>query len=173
MTGENSKKTPAGLPPSIQALEAAIVQAAAKPEAARHLLVKMTISGGLPEDRYEFSFEASGEGTIQCHMGCMPTKRKYKMRKAKMSAKDFANFLKKINVSNIMAASGPPVRIPPDSLVGRLEVSDGQNTVSAIFMADPGQAETAGFPMPPELAEVVDTIYDLAAKQLGAEKVRP
>ena len=59
--------------------------------------------------------------------------------------------------------------IPPCSLIGTLEVWDGRTMVRVIFMADPEQAKQAGHPVPADVKKAVDTIYGMAARQMGLE----
>jgi hypothetical protein len=40
-------------------------------------------------------------------------------------------------------------------------------------MADEGQAETAGYELPDDLRRAVDKIFEIGAKQVELESVRP
>lgn len=168
-----TKSTPKGAPSIFQNLDEQVQRAAAEPKAGGNIRIKMLIEGGVHEERYHFHFVASGEGEVECGMRCQLSDRAYDTRATEMSREEFAEILQKIRVPTLVESSQPDVPIPPCSLVGRLEISNGEQTMSAVFMADAGQAETAGYKMPPALAEIVERIYDLAERQLDAKDVRP
>lgn len=170
---DRRKTTPRGGPPIFQELEEQVQRAATDPGKAEYVRVKMVVDGGVEEEKYRFRFVASTEGEVECEMTCRLSDRNYETQTEKLSQKRLAKLFGAIDIPALVEARRPDINIPPCSLVGRLEVSNGEQTVTAIFMADAGQANTAGYSMPPALAEAAEVIYDLSAKQLGAKKVRP
>lgn len=85
-----------------------------------------------------------------------------------MSAADFERLLRSVDVRRLKEARRTRMpRIPPCSVLGRLEVFDGRERVEVVFMADPEQARQAGYRMPPVIARVTERIYAIAAQQLG------
>jgi hypothetical protein len=173
MASSNHKAAPGGVPASLRQLDAKVRQAAAARAALPELRVSMSVTGGVAGERYDFRCDVSGDGRVACQMSCELFQREYKARPAKIPQATVVELLRKINVEEMARASESQPPIPPDSLVGRLEISDGQQTFATVFMADPEQARTAGYEIPPELRQLIDTIYDLAAKQMNAEHVRP
>jgi hypothetical protein len=168
-----NKMTPGGLPPSIREVETIIQQAIEKPELGQNLRVEMTVSGGVAGEQYYFHFAASGENAVELEMKSELTEQIYQPQTGELPRKEFVELLKKVNLPEMYAFRAQQVPIPPDSLVGRLTISRGEEQMSVIFMADPGQAETAGFELPPDLAELVDSIYTLTSRRLKAKEVRP
>lgn len=170
---EINKKTPSGLPPHIREVETTIQQAIKKPELARNLRVEMTVSGGMAGEQYYFHYAASGEKAVEVEMRSDLAEKVYQPQTGELPQAEFVEILKKVNLPEMYAFRTQQAPIPPDSLVGRLTITRGEEQVSVIFMADPGQAETAGYELPSDLAELVDTIYTLGSRRLKAKEVRP
>jgi hypothetical protein len=85
---------------------------------------------------------------------------------------DFAALARAIDPAALLEADLPAPRFPPDSLVGRLEISDGEQTLTLFYMADPEQAQAAGFRPPAALARAIDAIYAQGARLLGSDDIR-
>jgi hypothetical protein len=58
-------------------------------------------------------------------------------------------------------------RIPPDSLVGKIEVSAEGAPFVIYYMADPGQSRDAGQPPPASVMRAVRAIYGTCERVLG------
>lgn len=170
---QEGKAQPAGTVEGYKELEAKLQQLQADPQAESDVRIEMSVSGGMPAERYEFHFVATSGGEGQCRLRCHLTERDYEAKSLQLSQEEMARMIGNVDAPQLMRSAAPQVQIPPDSLIGRLQISDGEQTAQFIFMADPGQAETAGYEMPPQLAQLTDTIYDMAQQQLGAEDVRP
>jgi len=167
MAAQN-KVSPQGAPPTPQATGPG-------ESGAPH--VRMTIDGGTHGEEYSFHFEASAGGAVACRFKSELSGRQMEDSVSRIEPVEFDRLLRSLSVSRLKAVRRrriPP--IPPCSLMGQLEVFDGQERVQVIFMADAEQAKQAGFRMPPAVARAVERIYTLAARQLGvkgAEGIRP
>lgn len=173
MAEDEVKRSPTAVPPAPLELAGKIQQAIEDAKARVDIHVRLNVEGGQHEERYEFRFDASGAGEIECGLKCKLSGRAYESKITKLTSRDFASLLQTIDTEKLAEASKVTPRIPPDSLVGRLQVTDGNQEVSIIFMADPEQAKTAGYEPPPQVAKVIDKIYKLGAKKLGTDNVRP
>jgi hypothetical protein len=152
MSDEDAKAFPQGPPPEPSELAERFDRAVKEPEVRREFQIRLNVEGGHAGERYEFRFHASGTGDAEVSL---------------------VDNLRERRRETLLEASRSRPRIPPGSVVGRLEVGDGRQEISVLFMADPGQAESAGYRMPPELAEILQRLYDLGAKHLGEKDVRP
>jgi hypothetical protein len=170
---ESAKSYPAGAPVSPAQLAQTLKQAVKDPEARAPISVRLDIEGGQREDRYEFHFAAAGSGEAEAALLCNLRGRVFEPRRAQLDEGELAGLLETIDARSLAEASKARARIPPDSLVGRLRVSDGRQEMIVFFMADPEQARTAGYEPPAGIARVVDQIYALGAKALETEDVRP
>jgi hypothetical protein len=128
----------------------------------------MTIDGGGHGERYSFHFEVSASGTVKCRFGSDLAGRRLGAPADRTKPVDLDDLLRRLDVSRLkqLRQARMPA-IPPCSLVGRLEVFDGEQQLQIVFMADEGQARQAGYRMPPAVARAVDVLYDLGAKCLG------
>jgi hypothetical protein len=169
----NAKATPGGTPPDPIPLAAKVGAARVAPEDPTRLRVTLDVEGGSVDDHYEFHFEGTGVGDIQVEVTDRLRQLEIPLRVGQVDAGDMTEVLTSIDVGQIMALSRRLPPIPPDSTVGILRISDGEQEVSVPFMADEGQAETAGFELPEELRRAVDTIYEIGAKQLEVTSVKP
>jgi len=176
VNGESShtgKQEPTAAPSVPGTLVRKVSAGVSDPDSARDLRVALWVEGGAPSERYEFSFEAAGSGEASAGMRNEATGREARARTIELERGDFTDLLRTLDVRNLIRLAGRPQRIPPDSVIGRLEISDGEQRVSSVFMADPEQAKDAGYEVPQAVADAVDRIYDLAARQLDEKDLRP
>jgi hypothetical protein len=171
-SNHTGKDQPAAAPSVPGELVKKVSEGISDPERARDLRVALWVEGGAPSERYEFHFEASGSGEARAGMKNEATGREAKPRTIELEPSDFSDLLRTLDVRRLIRAAGQQQRIPPDSVIGRLEISDGEQRVSTVFMADAEQAKDAGYELPREVAQAVDRIYDLAARQLDEKDVR-
>jgi len=166
------KFTPAGVPSVPAELAKSIEGAIQHPERFQGIQIRMTIEGGQAEERYAFHFEASSEGLLISRMSCRLTGREARARSRTLSRAEFVDLLRHADIAKLVHVGRPLARVPPCSLLGRIEITDGIQRVSFLFMADPGQAEQAGMEPPPELARLVDRIFEVSAKHMDVADTR-
>jgi hypothetical protein len=164
--------TPQQIPPAIEEARAELQSALRDPSRLRDVRVRLTISGGLPEERYELRFRAEG-GKVDCALAQAQTGAKSQAESHELSERELVELFQRMDLVQLLKGDVPRPRIPPDSLVGRLELSVGREPVSLYFMADPGQARDAGFEPPPALAKAIDAIYGICGRTLGIEHLAP
>jgi hypothetical protein len=148
-------------------------RALADPEQAQNVRLRLEVSGGTHGERYDLRFDSAGDGTARLSLMDEMTDRRYDGRTVKLPPDSIRQLFSQVDVSAVVAYAQAHVPIPPCSLVGRLEIVHGDRVFSTVFMADEEQAKTAGFRLPPQTQQVVNAIYDLAARQMGAENIRP
>ncbi len=169
---DNAKATPGGTPPDPMPLAAKVGAARVAPKEPSRLRVTLDVEGGSVDDRYEFHFEGTGAGDIQVGVKDLLRQLEIPTRVGHVEAGEMTEVLTSIDIGQVIAVSRGLPPIPPDSTVGILRISDGEQEVSVPFMADDGQAETAGFELPEDLRRAVNTIYEIGAKQLEMKSVR-
>lgn len=167
------KEQPAAAPSVPGELVKKVAQGISDPENAPDLRVALWVEGGVHSERYEFHFEASGSGEGFARLRNELTGRQAEPRTFELEPSDFSDLLRTLDVRRLIRAAEQQPRIPPDSVIGRLEISDSEQRVSTVFMADAEQAKDAGYELPREVAHAVDWIYDLAARKLDEKDVRP
>ena len=64
-------------------------------------------------------------------------------------------------------------RFLPDTLVGKLEISDGNSRQRWYFAADPDQASVQQMQTPPAVAKAADAIYAAGGRLMGMRSVKP
>jgi hypothetical protein len=161
--------TPSG-PESLAMKVGAVNQAPADPN---ELRITLDIEGGSPADRYELHVAATGSGDVESGMKDRLRQLDLAPRVGQAQTEEVAEVLKRLDVAQMIALRSETPPIPPDSTVGVITISDGSQEVSIPFMADPGQAEAAGFELPADLAQAIEAIYEIAARQLDVETVKP
>lgn len=166
--------TPQQGPPAVEEARAELQSALYDSSRRRDIRVRLTISGGLPEERYELGFLAQS-GKVNCSLARAEDADGKQAKSKDLSDRELDELFERMNLSQLLKADLPQPRIPPDSLVGRLELSadQDQRPMTVYFMADPGQAADAGFEPPPALARVVDAIYGICGRMLGIKRLAP
>jgi hypothetical protein len=173
MSTQGSKSGPAGIPTSPVRLEDVLRRAADGEPVGPDVRIGLDVEGGHRDERYEFHFLASGAGEAEAELHDNLAGRQVPRKMASLEPSEFADLVRRVELQPLIRASLAKQQIPPGSVVGRLEVRGAGHDVRAIFMADPGQAESAGYEMPAGITDVVERIYDIAADKLGVDDVRP
>ena len=117
-----------------------LLKAVQEPRVAEEVTVALKISGGLPSQAYRFEFRASGKGEVHCEMRSELTSRQAKAQVQQLESKQFTALLRNLLASGVLEVPQEPPRFLPDTLVGRLEISDGKSVHRIYFAADPDQA---------------------------------
>jgi hypothetical protein len=164
--------TPQQVPPVVEESRAQLQELLRDPRRQRDVRVRLTISGGLPEERYELRFDADG-GKVNCSLTRAEGGEKRQAESRELSDRELHELFEHMNLPQLLKADLPSPRIPPDSLVGRLELSAGQKPVTLYFMADPGQAQDAGVGLVPPLAKAINAIYGICSRVLGVKRLAP
>ncbi len=172
----DSKSIPIGTPPVpdrvVRGLQAAIADPASRPQA----YIRLRASGGVRGEAYDFEYRIDASGRTHTHLvDELKGRRETAPEAADKAAgpKQFATLARALDIEALMRAEVPSGGFPPDSVVGRLEVSDGEQTVSFLFLADDKQAERVRRRAPDALREAVNAVFRAAAATLNAEDVRP
>jgi hypothetical protein len=163
---------PQQIPPAVEEARDELQSALRDPSRLREVRVRLMISGGLPEERYELQFRAEG-GKVDCALAHVQTGAKTQAETYELSDRELAELFERMELLQLLKGDVLRPLIPPDSLVGRLELSAGREPVTLYFMADPGQARDAGFEPPPALAKAIDAIYGICGRVLGIERLAP
>jgi hypothetical protein len=138
--------------------------------------LRMTIAGGVADERYDFHFEATSAGVVRADMSCRMTGRHVDPAIGALSRADIVGLLHAAEAVQRAGVRRPPRPVPPCSLLGRIEILGGTQRMSFVFMADAEQAKQAGMEPPRELAALVDRVFDVStkgAKAAGAQSLRP
>lgn len=142
-------------------------QVLADPEARSGAYARLTISGGLPEEGAEpLTIDMSAAGEMPFALEAAPAGAGRHVS-LEMDEDILATLFGAVEGGAVAigmneAAPAEPPDIPPDSVVGRLEVSVGEARRELVFMADEEQAKTAGHELPAPAAAAVRKMVDLA-----------
>jgi hypothetical protein len=170
---DENKDAPSGAPFDPAELAAKVRRAVDEPAALSEIRVSLEVEGGQHPEHYHFAFTTSGAQEAEAGLRDDLREIAVEQRRSKLTGTDLASLLKAVDVEGLVAASRVRPAIPPDSLVGRLRVGDGEREVTVLFMADREQARTAGYEPPAAVTQLVDQIYKLGAKTVGAKNIRP
>jgi hypothetical protein len=94
-------------------------------------------------------------------------------RQLKIEPRELAAVIRGLEPLTLMRHPPRQGGFPPDSLIGRLELRIGSDTIVTYFMADPEQAKTIGYEPPPQVVRTAEALYGLAERLLGIKNVRP
>jgi hypothetical protein len=143
--------------------------------------VKLTASGGVHGESYDFEYRVDAAGRVSGRLhdemkGVRVTDADVAARQgaktAKAEPKRFAEIVKAIDIEALMRGDGPSGGFLPDSIVGRLEICDGEQTATFLFQPDDAQARRTRAVMADALRRATDAVWRAAAAHLGTE-VKP
>jgi hypothetical protein len=135
--------------------------------------ISLEISGGLPSEAYHFSLRVNGAGQVVYSYEDQLSNIEERTGTANVEPDQVQALLVKILASGLLDTDGQVEPVLPETVVGRLVISDGVSKYETQFAADPEQAETQGKAMQPALHDVVEALYDLGAEVIGVQSVRP
>jgi hypothetical protein len=170
---EHEKAGPEGGPAGVPELAERFREGGTQPADDRELRVRLEVSGGTAGERYRFEFTALESGEVAASLHDELRGIDERTKAAEPLREQVQQLFRAVDVPRLAEASRGRQPIPPCSVVGRLTVSDGRQDVTVVYMADPGQAEDAGFRPHPAVEAVVGEVHALAARQLGLKTVAP
>ena len=167
------KNVPAAVPPAPSRLDEVVRRARTDAATRPEIHITFDVEGGHRDERYEFRFRASGSGEVETELRDNLRGLAKERTISKLKSRELADLLTVIDVPRLVRASRLQQRIPPGSVVGRLEVRAAGQVITVVFMADPGQARSAGYELPEGVAEIMERILEIGAKAMGLDDVRP
>jgi hypothetical protein len=169
---DTAKATPAPIeePASLQGALEAAAGGAVDPR----LEISLIVAGGAPSQRYRFAFRGAGAGDAESDLECQPSKRRGTSKQtAKPDPAQFADLVRAILASGLLEVPQQQPRFLPDTVVGKLEISDGSSRRRWYFAADPDQASVQQLQTPPAVAKAADAIYAAGGRLMGKRSVKP
>lgn len=137
------------------------------------ITVSLRISGAPPSEGYYFFLEISGQGAVEYEFQSHQPEAISRSGSATISNEAVVKLLKRIHTSGVLELPQETPRFIPDTLVGMLEISDGDRAFRMRFAADPEQAETQGQVPPPALMETTEALYALGTRVMDVDSVKP
>lgn len=134
--------------------------------------ISLNVSGGLPSQRYQYRFEATGDGSGESYLECMLKNRKID-KKFSMKLDRYDALLKKIYQSGVLEMPQEQPQFLPDTIVGCLEVKIVEFSFRTYFAADEDQAKVQNKISTPQLKRAVEAIYKEGALILKKRSVKP
>jgi plasmid stabilization system protein ParE len=156
----------------VEGFRAAIADPKQRPKA----YIRLTASGGVHGESYNFEFRIDTAGRISAHLVDELKQRRYTTPADTAKTATPARFVavaRKLEVEALARVENPSAGFPPDSVIGRLEISDGEQSATFLFLADDQQAMRARHAAPDALRKAVDVLYREAEAHLGAEDLKP
>ena len=176
------RSIPIGTPKLPGRLAEGLRRAVADPKRHAGAYVKLTASGGVHGEHYDFEYriDVAGRASGRLHdemKGVRMTDADVASRKGAKSVnaaapKRFADIVKAIDVDALMRSDATTGGFVPDSVIGRLEVSDGEQTATFQFQAHDAQATGAKGVAAEPLGRAADAVWHAAAAHFGTE-VKP
>lgn len=169
---KQGKHEPTEQPEPIASLKASLDRALTDRAARDRISVELHIFGGLPEQAYRYDFSLLGAGEVSAAVDDAPG-RKRATADARLGEQETRELLEVVRSSGVLDVHQDPPRFLPDTVVGRLEISDGETSQVIYFAADEAQAEAQGQLPRPVLRPVLDSIYRLGGRVLDMPSVKP
>lgn len=135
--------------------------------------VSLSVHGGVPSERYDLEFVLGPDGRGVVDLTDELRERRVEEQAGEVSLDEVLTLFSGLDAQELVSAAQANLQIPPDSVVGELRLEIGGTTVVVPFMADQGQAETAGADLPPSVARVVAGLFEVSERITGMERIRP
>jgi hypothetical protein len=168
----SGKKAPTGIPQSIKLQQNNFNLSFKDQKNFKNLGLSMKIDGGVHGEKFKFDFDANAKGEVVCGMNCQLSDRQHKVKKYKVNTEVFQELFNLVNIGEYLKLQNQ-IRIPPCSLIGRIELRNGKEKMEFIFMADKGQAEEVGYRIPDAMSVLIEKIYTITERQLKSKDIRP
>jgi hypothetical protein len=166
------KREPVEQPEPGRPLRETLEQGLKDSDVARRLSVELRVSGGMPEKAYHFHLRVAG-GRVESQIRDAATGRRAENKGATMAAAEWSALLRAIRTSRVLDVPEEPPRFLPDTLVGHLEITDGESTHVLYFAADEDQARAQNKVPPAQVRRAVNAIYRLASQLLNVPSAKP
>jgi hypothetical protein len=170
------KSIPIHVPHTPGRIVEGIYEAIADPKTHPQAYIRLTVSGGIRGEAYDFEYRIDAKGQSNVRLRDELKNFQTQVIQADtefIDPKCFATLVSALDIANLIRCETQSGGFPPDSVVGRLEISDGDQKATFLFLANEEQAKQARLLAPDPLRKAVDTIYRTAATHLRMENVRP
>ncbi len=157
-------------------------RAVAEPERHAGAYVKLSASGGVHGESYEFEYRVDAAGRVSGRLldelkgvrisGADAGARKGAKPASAADSKRFAQAVKAIDIEALMRSDTPSAGFVPDSVVCRLEVSDGEQTATFLFQVEDAPAGRTTANVAEPLRRATDAVWRAASAHFGFD-VKP
>lgn len=170
---KSQKVKPRITPGTVKSLKTSLERAIIDEKIRKKIKIILQISGGLASQAYYFKFSTSGFEKVECEINDAISGLRSSSKPSTMKSSDIESMLKTILESGLLELPKEPPRFLPDTLVGRLEISDGENVFQYFYIADKEQAKTQQRVPPEALEKNTEHIFGFASKLTGKRIVKP
>lgn len=150
--------------------------AIADPKARPGAHIRLRATGGVHGEGYDFDYVVDAAGNVSGHLRDELKGRHVERLTGdnqKQGPASFAALAEAIDIEALLRSETPRGGFPPDSVVGRFEISDGEQTETFLFLADEHQARRAALFAPDPLRKAIEAVWRAASAQMGSDDVRP
>ena len=168
---DSAKRTPEPLDRD-DPVEAALLRAS-RGEADDDLAVEFRVAGGVPGQRYRLHLATAGGRLERCSLDCAMSDRQRESDRKGAESDLVASMAKRLLGTEVLRVDTGSPKFLPDTLVGVITIKLGDLTRRIFFAADPDQAAVQGLEPPGAVLAAADLLYEVAARALDMEDVRP
>lgn len=140
------------------------------------LSIDFTVAGGAPSQRFRLALHIKGREVRSCSYDCDMSDRHVEIDRQQMSEKGgdlVGSLVQRLVRSDVLGSRYAPATFLPDTIIGTIVVTVGDEERRIQFAADPDQAAVQGLRPPAEVIAAVEALYDMAGQVLEMENVRP
>lgn len=166
---DGGKGSPGGAPAGSAFTSEQLQRTLADAQSRAEVRITLSVSGGLPGEFTPFRLVVAGSGEVLFTRTDRGQFDEAAERSARADESVVSELLTLIDADDLALASERRVPIPPDSLVGIIELQVEGTREQVVFMADEEQAKTAGFRLPERLERLVRQMTAIAEETVVAE----
>jgi hypothetical protein len=171
---DNDKPQPQSLDrPDPRAELAAALKQAATGAADDDLTISFAVSGGVHEQRYDFAFASRSNAIEECMIDCELSDRHARTASLQAAPQLITDLSKQLVRSGVLDVEPEQRLFLPDTLIGQIEIQQGDRAYRVLFAADPDQAAVQDATPSKAVLAAADALYTAAGAVLDVDNVRP
>lgn len=167
--------SPAGTPRVPGRIIEGMREAIADPRRRPRAYIRLSAHGGVRGEAYDFEYVIDALGHTTSRLTDELSGEQHVSRDDPSRPGDpgrFALLAEAVDLVSLMQVEQQTGGFVPDSVVGRLEVSDGEQSVSFLFPAGDSLAARAQADIPDRLRHAVEVVYQAAEASFGNDEPR-
>lgn len=165
------KQRPASLGPD-DPLRAALERTASG-DIDKNLVISLRVAGGMPSQAYRLNYRIGGDLRARVALDDDRAGRHREMGDTQVESGQLAKVASELVANRVLDVPTARPQFLPDTVIGIIEVSNGERSFRVYFAADPDQASVQEEPPRAELQRAAAAIYVSAGGLMGERSVGP
>ena len=139
----------------------------------RDLVISLRVAGGMPSQAYRLDYRIGGDLRARVALDDNRANRRREADNEEVDRDQLTEVARELVANGVLDVPTVRPRFLPDTVVGIIEISNGERSFRVYFAADPDQASVQEEPPRAELQRAAAAIYASAGGLMGERSVGP